>query len=238
MQHDRPYYENLLGNLKKKISVRDLRTEVKKAIEQEVARAAAARGRQHQVAEVDIEALAVSARQIIDCENVLALFADEFSRRITGERKLAKVLYLASTSRLLDDTMQVALKGVSSGGKSIIRQHVLDFIPPEAVISFTTLSERVLIYTKEDYAHKILSMGEALSQEETSLQDTLLRQLMSEKKADPLDAGQGRGRQYGGRKNRKERACGVHCHYHPRQTAPRKRNPHAVAGSQRHRRTN
>ena len=182
MQHDRPYYENLLGNLKKKISVRDLRTEVKKAIEQEVARAAAARGRQHQVAEVDIEALAVSARQIIDCENVLALFADEFSRRITGERKLAKVLYLASTSRLLDDTMQVALKGVSSGGKSIIRQHVLDFIPPEAVISFTTLSERVLIYTKEDYAHKILSMGEALSQEETSLQDTLLRQLMSEKK--------------------------------------------------------
>ena len=38
---------------------------------------------------------------------------------------------------------------------------MLAFIPPEDVISFTTLSEKALLYMQDDFAHKILSMGEA-----------------------------------------------------------------------------
>jgi hypothetical protein len=48
------------------------------------------------------------------------------------------------------------------------------------VISFTTLSERALLYYEGDFAHKILSMGEASGTEEKSLQDYLLRELISE----------------------------------------------------------
>jgi hypothetical protein len=47
-------------------------------------------------------------------------------------------------------------------------------------ISFTTLSERALLYFEEDFPHKVLSMGEAAGTEEASLQDYLLRELISE----------------------------------------------------------
>ena len=76
--------------------------------------------------------------------------------------------------------MNVAIKGPSSGGKSEIRRQVLEFFLPEAIVSFTTLSERALLYYEEDFAHKILSMGEAAGAEEQSLQDYLLRELISE----------------------------------------------------------
>jgi hypothetical protein len=76
--------------------------------------------------------------------------------------------------------MSAAIKGPSSCGKSVLRGRVLDFFPPESVISFTTLSEKALLYYKEDFCNKILSMGEASGTDEQELQDYLLRELMSE----------------------------------------------------------
>jgi hypothetical protein len=76
--------------------------------------------------------------------------------------------------------MNAAIKGTSSGGKSEVRKVVLDYFPPEDVVSFTTLSERALLYYEADFAHKILSMGEAGGADEQSLQDYLLRELISE----------------------------------------------------------
>jgi hypothetical protein len=113
---------------------------------------------------------------------VLTLFAEEIGRFIVGEEDNAKLLYLVATSRLFDKTMHAAVKGPSSGGKSEIRQRVLDFFPPEDVISFTALSERALLYMKDDFAHKVLSMGEALTGKQVEFQDYLLRELMSEGK--------------------------------------------------------
>jgi hypothetical protein len=121
-----------------------------------------------------------SARYIIDCDDVLELFAQSWRKVIAGEEKNAKLLYLAATSRVFSKCMNVAIKGPSSGGKSEIRRQVLEFFPPEAIVSFTTLSERALLYYEEDFAHKILSMGEAAGAEEQSLQDYLLRELISE----------------------------------------------------------
>jgi Winged helix-turn-helix DNA-binding len=129
----------------------------------------------------DIEKLAASAHGIIKSKDVLALFAEEIGQLIVGEEKNAKLLYLVATSRLFDDkTMHVAIKGPSSGGRSEIRKRVLEFFPPEDVISFTALSDKALLYLPDDFRHKILSMGEAITGKEVEFQDYLLRELMSE----------------------------------------------------------
>jgi hypothetical protein len=99
-----------------------------------------------------------------------------------GEETLTKLLYLSGTSRLLDKAMHVAIKGPSAVGKSETRRRVLQFFPPETIISFTALSEKALLYFKDDFAHKILSMGEAMNPEEARSQDYLLRELLSEAK--------------------------------------------------------
>jgi hypothetical protein len=78
--------------------------------------------------------------------------------------------------------MNVAIKGPSSAGKSEIRKQVLEFFPPEDIVSFTTLSEKSLLYYEFDFPHKILSMGEAAGIEEKNMQDYLLRELISEGK--------------------------------------------------------
>jgi DNA-binding transcriptional ArsR family regulator len=131
---------------------------------------------------LDIELLAASARDIVDCRDVLGLFAENCAASIAGETNLLKVLYLVCTSRLFDKAMNAVIKGPSGGGKSYERQHVLKYFPPESKIEFTTLSEKALLYFKDDYCHKILSMGEARGQDEMKFQDYLLRELMSEGK--------------------------------------------------------
>ena len=75
--------------------------------------------------------------------------------------------------------MSAAVKGPSSAGKSQLRPHLLPFMPPEHVVAFSTLSEKALLYTEDDFPHKILSMGEAAGAEEQSLQDYLLRESLA-----------------------------------------------------------
>ena len=111
-------------------------------------------------AEIDKRKWEASARHIIDSQDVLGLFADEMGKLIAGEQDNAKLLYLIATSRLFSKTMHAALKGTSSGGKSILRTEVLRFFPPEDVVSFTSLTEKALLYLPDSLAHKILSMGE------------------------------------------------------------------------------
>jgi hypothetical protein len=121
-----------------------------------------------------------SAQAIIDSGDVLSLFAKSWHKLVAGEENNAKLLYLVATTRLFDICMNAAIKGPSSAGKSAVRKKVLEFFPPEDVVSFTTLSEKALLYFENDFAHKILSMGEAAGTEEQTLQDYLLRELISE----------------------------------------------------------
>jgi hypothetical protein len=120
-----------------------------------------------------------SAGHIINHPRILDLFAADLRREIAGEEINGKLLYLVATSRLFDKTMHAAIKGTSAGGKSEIRKQLLQFFPPESVVAFTSLSEKALIYYDGDFAHKVLSMGEAIATEEQSFQDYLLRELMS-----------------------------------------------------------
>ena len=123
-----------------------------------------------------------AAFDIVTSHTVLDRFVADIGKRVAGEEKNLKRLYLIATSRLFEKTMHAAIKGVSSSGKSEIRLEVLAFIPPEDVISFTTLSEKALLYMPDDFAHKILCMGEASGPGEQDFQDYLLRELMSEGK--------------------------------------------------------
>jgi hypothetical protein len=147
------------------------------------AKAAAAKAGRGQSRPPDIEALADSAREIIECEDVLGLFARDFGRIFVGEVDNAKLLYLIGTSRLfgLKETMHAAAKGPSSVGKSGLMDSVALFMPPESVFRFTSVSEKALIYVKEnDLKHKILIMAEAPKDEkQQQFQDLLLRELMS-----------------------------------------------------------
>ena len=42
----------------------------------------------------------------------------------------------------------------------------MEYFPPESVISFTTLSEKALLHLREEFSHRILSMGEAAGADE------------------------------------------------------------------------
>lgn len=128
----------------------------------------------------DMAVIAESAAKINSSTDVLDLFVKDLGKVVTGEQQNAKLIYLNSTTRLFSKCNHTAVKGPSSGGKSELRKHVLEFFPPESVIAFTTLSEKALIYEPRDFKHKILSMGEAVATDEQNFQDYLLRELMSE----------------------------------------------------------
>ena len=79
--------------------------------------------------------------------DILALFAEEIGRRVAGEARIAKLLYLALTSRLLEKPVSVAVKGPSSGGKTFLTEQVLYFFPEDAYHALTAMSEKALAYS-------------------------------------------------------------------------------------------
>ena len=80
---------------------------------------------------------------------------------VIGERRNAKLVYLAITSRLLPTPVSLVIKGVSSSGKSHTVEAVVRLFPRHAVIVKTGMSERALVYMKEDFAHRTLIIYEA-----------------------------------------------------------------------------
>jgi hypothetical protein len=75
--------------------------------------------------------------------NILAEFGEELSRfNLVGERRAAKLIYLAVTSRLLGRPVSVAVKGPSSGGKSFVTETALKFFPAGAFYALTAMSGR------------------------------------------------------------------------------------------------
>jgi hypothetical protein len=130
--------------------------------------------------EVDTSSLKSKLQPILDTEGILDLWIQSWDKVMAGEHRNAKLLYLIATSRLLKQPMHAVLKGPSAAGKSQIRKAVLNFFPKEDVIPFTTISEKALFWYEGEFTGKILSMGEATGLQEAELQNTLLRELMSE----------------------------------------------------------
>jgi hypothetical protein len=137
-----------------------------------------------ETADREAEAEAAAAREAADDlvleAEILGRFAFELSRAgLVGEERNAKVLYLALTSRLFDRPVSVAVKGVSSGGKSYTVEVVLRFFPATAYWLRTGMSERALAYSDEDFRHRHLVIFEAAGMA-SDFGSYLIRSLLSE----------------------------------------------------------
>ena len=83
-----------------------------------------------------------------------------------GEEINKILIYLAASSRKLDDPISVIVMSESAAGKSYLIDTVRKLIPPEDVVSMTSLSDQALNYLPEEgLKHKFLVMGEAVHSE-------------------------------------------------------------------------
>jgi hypothetical protein len=131
-------------------------------------------------AEAEVKRVKEAADDLVLEPNILNRLISEIHRAgLVGEDRNVKLLYLALTSRVFDRPVSIAVKEPSSGGKSHSVESVLKFFPPAAYWSRTSMSERALAYSDEDFRHRHLVIFEAtgLSGEFGSY---LLRRLMSE----------------------------------------------------------
>jgi hypothetical protein len=137
------------------------------AIAAREAKAAAARAKQ-------------AAGDLITEPDLLSRFATELCRAgLVGEEKNAKILYLALTTRLFDRPVSIAVKGISSGGKSFTVEVVLRFFPAAAYWERTAMSDRALAYSDEDFTHRYLVIYEAAGMT-SDIASYLIRSLLSE----------------------------------------------------------
>jgi DNA-binding transcriptional ArsR family regulator len=119
-------------------------------------------------------------KEIAKAPNILERFAAELAQSgVAGEVRTAKLLYLAMTSRLLENPVSIALKGPSSGGKSYLTEQVLRFFPESAFYSLTAMSEKALAYSEEPLSHRILVIFEAAGMS-GEFATYLIRSLLSE----------------------------------------------------------
>jgi hypothetical protein len=119
-------------------------------------------------------------RELAKETDILGRFAEELARSgVAGESRIAKLLYLALTSRLLDRPVSVALKGPSSGGKSYLVERALGFFPEGAYYALTAMSDRTLAYSEEPIRHRFLVIYETVGMS-GEFATYLMRSLLSE----------------------------------------------------------
>ncbi|MCP4132430.1 MAG: hypothetical protein GY754_15770, partial [bacterium] len=94
-----------------------------------------------------------------------------------GEILNKQLMYIAASSRKLDDPISVLVVSESASGKSMLVDTVKKLIPAEDVISVTSLSDQALNYVG-DLSHKFMTLGEALHGDIVDLQ---LREMLSSK---------------------------------------------------------
>ncbi|MGO8793000.1 MAG: hypothetical protein ACLQVL_37200 [Terriglobia bacterium] len=112
--------------------------------------------------------------------NILKRFEEALGRSsVIGEGGAAKLLYLALTSRFLDRPVSIAVKGVSSGGKSYLVEQVLRFFPHSAYYVLTAMSDKALAYSEEPIKHRFLVIYEAPGLQ-SQWASYLMRSLLSE----------------------------------------------------------
>jgi hypothetical protein len=125
---------------------------------------------------------------LADEPRILDRFRSEVrGRGLVGEERNAATLYLVLTSRLLDRQVSAGVKGHSSSGKSWTVQTVVEYFPRDAVIEFTAMSERALVYSTQEFKHRTLVVYELTGLREGVEDDMtsyFVRTLLSEGRID------------------------------------------------------
>jgi hypothetical protein len=89
------------------------------------------------------------------------LVDDMTSLGYVGEDLNKQLVYLAASSRKLDDPISVLILSQSAAGKSYLVETVRRLMPEEDVVAVTSLSDQALNYI-DDLTHKFLILGEAV----------------------------------------------------------------------------
>jgi len=110
------------------------------------------------------------------------IIADTEVLGYVGEEVNKKLMYLAATSRLLDDPISILILSESGSGKSFLVDTIKKLMPPEDVIDATSLSDQALNYIG-DLEHKFLVLSEAVHKDVVEHQ---LREMVSAKKLSRL----------------------------------------------------
>ena len=97
---------------------------------------------------------------------------------VVGMERVAKLLILILTSRVLERPVSAAIKGPSSAGKSYIIEQVLRAFPSESYHLLTAMSERALAYSEEPLRNRFLVLIEAGGAGDMA--NYLVRSLLSE----------------------------------------------------------
>ena len=85
---------------------------------------------------------------------------------IVGERTNRLLLYLAMTSRKMEEPLAVRIVSSSGAGKSHLQAAVLSLCPAEDLIELTSLTDRALFYKSEDsLRHKAIAIAEVAGAE-------------------------------------------------------------------------
>jgi len=101
---------------------------------------------------------------------------------VVNERDLIVLTYVAGTSRVLQDPVNLLAKGTSGSGKSFTTTRTLELIGPDFVDFLTSASALSLVYDDRPLSHKVLVIYEAnqLQADENSTFAMLVRTLISE----------------------------------------------------------
>ena len=131
--------------------------------------------------------------RIAAAPDILAAFAAEIQAcGVVGEDRLAKVTFLAITSRILERPVSVVVKGPSAAGKSFVTEQVLRYFPASAYKSLSGMSEHALVYLDEPLSHRFLVVYEAAGLT-GDLASYLVRSLLSEGRVEYVTVVKGKG---------------------------------------------
>lgn len=102
------------------------------------------------------------ARTLLDDPDILSRVTEAIKANgYVGDPTPAKLAYVALTSRFLKRPINLALVADSSAGKNMTIDMALMLVPREAVYMFSAGSPRSIIYTDEDFRHRVVVFKEA-----------------------------------------------------------------------------
>lgn len=126
------------------------------------------------------------AQELLKSPDILSRLT-AFTERLgfIGEEINQQLLYLSFTSRLMDESISMIVKGSSASGKSYLTETILRLFPEDDVLNFSFITPKALVYRDQDLNHKILYIVEHSGSEGA---DYSIRTLLSEGELSSMSA--------------------------------------------------
>ena len=102
------------------------------------------------------------ALEFLKSKDIFQIILDDFAvSGYIGERINKLAGYLAAVSRKLLEPLAVMIMSRSAGGKTTLLDFILNFVPPEEFIKYTSITGQALYYKEENsMVHKLLAIVE------------------------------------------------------------------------------